>query len=405
MNLRRNTALGIGTRNAGVTFPLPPDEPMARLRERLAGMVERQDVLRITDLPPGGDGPLTYADAIDLPLITARADSADQVRALLAELRTRQFAHHSGPLWMVVVIDYPDGSGVARRTACAVLDHHVADCISSLLLQDGVCGRGAHPPVTRRGTYQEWVRWQLEQYPMDNPAELATPARDFWRRYFDGGAPNRATALPFCVPDAPLSGLEHVMYRDLPTPTAALHRAAGVLACSPLMLVLASMAAAVGELTSEDDLTMRYLAHGRTPRVVDTLGWFSDYVPLRIRTSSLADPRQALRAAVTAWLALVEHEVTPWGYILGVCGATDAERPQIVVNVLPRIDAAQLLPSPTDTTVPGSRGYLELTVGLAGTGIGRLECRFDPERFAKQGVELLVGLAFERLGWLVAERP
>jgi hypothetical protein len=285
-----------------------------------------------------------------------------------------------------------------------VLDHHITDCLSSLLFEDGVRG-GAAATEARRGNYREWVDWQLARYPVGDAATAVPPAHDFWLRYFDGGAPDRATLLPFCTPEAAPSGFVQVVRRDLPVPTETLRRAAAGLACTPFLLVIASLAAVVGELTDDDDVVIRYIGHGRTSRVTNTLGWFADQVPLRIRTPTLADPRCALRAAVSAWLTVIEHETTPWGYVLKVCGATELTQPQLVVSHLPRLPVAPDAPGSTDLTDPGSPGHLYLTVGLPHTGIGWIECRFDPRLFAPDGVDIFVGLALDRLARLTGRQP
>jgi hypothetical protein len=100
------------------------------------------------------------------------------------------------------------------------------------------------------------------------------------------------------------------------------------------------------------------------------------------------------------------------GYVLGTCGAPDHEAPELVVDMLPRLDAPSDLPdgerrdttAGSDRNVAGRRGYLNLNVALARDGAGWLECRFDPARFAPPGVRSLVGLALDRLTGLAPRR-
>jgi hypothetical protein len=86
------------------------------------------------------------------------------------------------------------------------------------------------------------------------PATTPSDAREFWRRYFDGdGAPNHAPALPFGHPDAPVSGVERSISRELPTTVDALR--AGT-ARPPFLVVAASVASAVGVCAKVDDTTV-----------------------------------------------------------------------------------------------------------------------------------------------------
>jgi len=403
MNLRRNSLLDVSTGQVTATVSLPADEPVERVQRRLAEMVRREEALRITHLPDGGHGPATYREPFDPPLETVRVDSMEEMASLIGEMSEPRFSYRDDkdprPLWQAVVFDYPDPSGGRARTAFAALDHCLADGRSGQLFRDELAGDVVR--TARRGGYREWIAWQHENFPMDGAAK-PTPARDFWRGYFDSSAPNRAAALPFCRPRAPMSGLEHHMYREVPVAGHEIAATAAARRVSPFMLFLACVASAVGTSTGETDLTVRYVAHGRIPRYLETLGWFSDYVPLRIRTADLADPDRALDAALRSRAQLGSHESTPWGYVMQSCGQTDAETPQVVLNFSTRSDRVTVLP---DTTVTSTRGFLYLEASIPRSGKGLLRCRFDPVRFAIDGVDAFVGAVFDPLKRLVAARP
>jgi Condensation domain len=401
VNLRRNRQLGVGNAQLVAVLPWPVAVPVTRLRERLAAIVGREEALQITELPGDGYGAVTYDEEIDLPISTERADSVAHVDTLISGMQEPRFTYddHS-PLWKVAVVEHPDRAGKPARTVCVALDHHLVDGRSTRLLRAELVGRASDRWATRRGGYRGWVTSQRERFPMEDPTGVPTPAREFWRRYFDGGAPNHAVIPPFCDPVTPLSGLEHIMRRDQTVPAAALKAAAGRHRCTAFLLFAASVAAAVSHYTTVDDLTLRYFAHGRTPHFLATLGWFADHVPLRIRGTGLDDPHRALRAAIASRSELLPHEATPWGYIMAVCSQTDAERPQIAIN-FGRIDAASPLSGPQDTTIASSRGYLDLSLAVPPSGNCILQCRFDPKRFSQDGVEAFVKVILERLRQLI----
>jgi hypothetical protein len=417
LNLRRNRRLGVRTVNVGAVFPMPPGESIPGLHKRLADITAREDVLRITgfDVDDTEQG-TTYADKIDLPFSTVSGDSADEALALVADRLNHEFAYDAGPLWNLTVISHPDRVGRPTRTVCVAMDHHIADHHSMALLRDEIAGVDDEMLSPFRGAYREWVTWQRGQFPMGRAAAVPSPAHDFWLRYFDGGAPNHATILPFCRPNAPVGGVEHITSRDLPATGDALRAAGAQLGATAFLIIVASIASAVGLCAAETDTTLRYVTHGRTHQNVGTLGWFCDNMPLRVRSTSLADPHHALDAAVASRLELMEFETTPWGYIMEVCSQTDTERPQVVLNVFEIDDQAlpalPRKPRPevqgdgaTPAASNGGRGDLppdlNLMVLLPRESLCRLECRFDPSRFTPDGVEGFMDVVCDHLRRLV----
>jgi hypothetical protein len=233
---------------------------------------------------------------------------------------------------------------------------------------------------------------------------VPTPARDFWRRYFEGSAPSHANALPFCDPGSRLTGLERHVNRELPLAAEELRAAARRLGTTPFLLFAGCVAAAVAQESGEDDVTLRYVAHGRFPPFLRTIGWFADNSGLRVRDPALADPQRAVRAATASRMELIEFETTPWGYVMDVCPGSVMEQPQVVLNFFP-LDEDGPVETPPDVTTGGAEPEpgrdlppdLGLNVEWPRTGTGLLQCRFDPERFATDGVEEFVRLIFRNL--------
>jgi hypothetical protein len=402
ISLRRNFALRVGTSQLTSVVPIPEGTSTAWLHERLATIVHQEDALRITGLPQDGLGTVTYEDKIDLPISTMSVDSAAQLADLVSTMAQLRFTYEPGLLWKMVTVEHPDHTGRPTRTAVTAFDHHISDGASVVMFGERLLDRDETWSVVPPGGYQEWVQWQHRQFPMENTAGLETVAREFWRRYFDGGAPNLATVLPFSDPEAVYSGSEHNLFRDLTISSTEIRVAAARLKTTPFLLIIAGVAAAVGAFTGTEDLTMRYFSHGRTSRTIDMLGWFADNVPLRIRTTGMADPRQALRAANASRLELLEHEATPWGYIMEVCSETDFETPQILLNLIP-VDESTLVEAQQakDHVIESRRGSLYLNVYLPSKGIGVLRARFDPARFTVDGIDAFTQIVFAKLGDLV----
>jgi Condensation domain len=400
VNLRRDALLGIQTGNSGLLMTLPPDEPISAVYDRLVALVRDEDALRIVKLPLGGNGLVDYEDEIELPVFTERAEAAEQVTRRSAELRQARFASSGGPLWKLVIFEHPDEAGRPARTGCVILDHHIADGRSTVVFGDRIAGRA--DAAISRASYRDWVDWQLENFPMQDTAQTPRPARDFWRQYFAGSAPNRPTVLPGCDPTSTLCGLEHIMTRDLPTSTQELRGAAGTLRTTPFLLFAASVISTISSLTQEDDIAYRYVTHGRIPRFLDTIGWFSDNMPIRARGESLADPMAALSAVTSGRQEMLEFEMTPFGYILAACEEKETETPQVVINFIMYDNDRILYSGPDDETIHGSRGTLNLTVGVPSRGTGWVECRFDPKRFTRDGVEDFLQITFEHLRRVVA---
>jgi Condensation domain/Sulfotransferase domain len=402
-NLRRNASLGIASTPVEATFTVPEELTNDRLRERLAEMARREDILRITELPEDGYGTIAYSDEIDLPFETRTVDSPEDLEAELTELREGSFPLRGGPLWRLVVVEHPDHAGRSTRTACAVFDHMITDGRSLHLFEEEVTRTGQGGVSTRRrGRYRDFVLWQLERFPLEDATEVDTPARTFWRRYLDGSAPTHATILPFCDPNAPLCGREYVMRRPVPISTEALQATARRLRTTPLLVLLAGVVSAIGSFTAVEDLTLRYMAHGRVPQFLQTLGWFSGNMPLRIRGANLGDPLGALRATMASRSEILDFEETPWGYIMEVCGATDSETPQVTVNFSPYPSDERWSSKPAEETIEGRRGFLNLAFASTTGGDTYVISRFDPDRFARDGVQSFVGVVLAHLRELAA---
>lgn len=406
--LRRDAARGERVPNGGILFPLPEELTAGELRDRLSTIAGREDVLNIVSIADAGEESVLYADTIEVPISTKRANSVDDMERLASEMSNHAFARHEGPLWELAVIEHPDETGQPVRTASAVFDHLVTDGRSLRLFRDEVLGAGHSPE--EQGRYRDWVRYQQEQFPLTNTA-ANTAAREFWLRRLDGAEADRPTPLPFCAdPSAPLSGVVQTLYRNLPVSTADLQAAARRWRSAPSLVFVASLASAVSSVSAVNDVTLKVMTHGRKPGFLDTLGWFSDGVPLRVRSPQLADPGAALAAATAEWQATLEFHATPWDYAVAISAGVDADettrgsrqRAQVDLNFVHGDYDWVSSSQQGDATSPGLRGGLTIEVFAADDGDCLLECEFDAARFAPDGVRAFLEVVIARLVHLTA---
>jgi Condensation domain len=398
--LRRDRERSERQPNCTAVFPVSDDLSLSDLRERLCRLVEEEESLRIVELTEDGDGYATYAGAIEPPLHSKTAGSLEELDAIVTEMSIRPFARSGGPLWDIAVIEHRDVSGKTIRTACAAFDHIISDGRSVHLFRQAIRGEGQGTDG-QRGRYSDWVAWQRETYPLATN-ERSTPARDFWRRYLGETAPDRATMLPFCTdPTGPPSGVIETIFRRLPTSPAQLRAASRQRRASPFVVFLGSVAATIGYVAETDDMTVRVNMPGRPPGFLDTLGWFSDCLPVRIRHGSLHDPADALKATTSAWLETLAFQTTPWDFVRAVCAGSEMpstlERPpQVIVNFLP-FERVQVGTENGTNTRPGMLATLQLIVVGGDRDELHLACQFDPDRFATPGVHAFLTLLSDRL--------
>lgn len=391
--------------NLMALFALPDDVTAEQLRGRLADLVGREDSLRVTELCATG-GELTYAPDIELPMRLERA-GAQEMQAIGDQMQHHSFARHGGPWWDMALIEHPDELGKPARSVYACFDHLISDGRSLLAFRDELTNAG-HAVRRQRGSFLDWVSWQLRQYPMDAPGSK-TAASEFWRGYLDGTHPKRGTALPFYLGQArPASDVVRTIYGEVPTSLALLRSAAGRLNSSPFLLVLASVAAAISLVADVNDVTLRVNTSGRPPAFLDTIGLFSDSLPIRIARESLSDPRVAVSAATAAWLQALRFQTTPWDYIVAVCAPEQSQPaarlpPQVLVNFVPWPVHSRWYSQRAPREERG--GWLEtfqLILLTGADGTCHLNCIFDPELFAAADVPGFLAVLADVLARVIA---
>lgn len=369
-------------------FEIPDAVSDDEFRSRLAAMTDREDALRITNASLDDDCTV-YAPAAAAPLSVERCDSFDDMIALASAKAREQFHRDARPLWAVTVIEHPDGRGRRVRHACTVFDHLVADGRSMHLVQRELIG--GETAGGGRGRYREWVSWQNREFPRSGSVS-GSLTRGFWLRHLDGTPADRATPLPFATEHPAPRDLITVLNARAPVSSDAVRRVTRRLRTSPFVLVLAAVASLVAAGTGESDLTMRVISSGRPPKFANTLGWFADSLPIRLRDPLLRDPQRTVTVAGAAWSDILRsHYVAPWGYVHDVCrpggsAAAEFDRRQLVINFFPHDLGGMFSPDIPEKTAPGDIDGIHLLIWPRFDDCFGLRFLFNPDHFAIEGV-------------------
>ncbi|GAA0732685.1 hypothetical protein Drose_14435 [Dactylosporangium roseum] len=387
--LLRQARRGERSRNVATVIPLNRDRTDDEVRERLRRVTARQDSLRIVDLSLA-DGRLRYADAVDLPLHRQRLGSRDELEAFVERAENTYFEHSGGLLWDATLIECDTDHAGPGRYLVSRMDHLITDGMSQQAFVDFMTAPGAAPDVIA-GSHREWVRWQRATFP--RPGYGTAPSHSFWAGMLGGTPPDRALRVPFCIaPDGELSGRVHSLRRAAPVPASRLRRAASRVRTTPFVLFLGAVAHTAVGMGAERDITLRINVNGRPPAYLDTLGCFADDLPVRLSGGDLTDPRAAVDHARAVWMRMMPHQLTPWDYLLtafGGPGDTITRRPaQWLVNFMPWEQPAHgLPPEESATEYASSMGTFQVVAMMYDDDTCRLECEFDPSRFAVAGGE------------------
>ncbi|MEU6145660.1 condensation domain-containing protein [Streptomyces sp. NPDC047081] len=388
--LRRDFLRG-GERALNLVMALPLNEELTdeEVRRRLDRITARQDAMRIVDLSLD-EGRLRYADEIELPLRSVDLASRNELNAFVHQSERTAFDCSNGPLWNAALVTCADGSAGLARYLVAGMDHLISDGMSQQAFTDLML---APTPVdVPAGSHYDWVRWQREAFP--HPSEGIGLSHDFWAGRLTNTTPDQALQVPFCIaPDGELSGRVWSLRRPAPVPASRLKRTAARIRTTPFVLILGAVASTAVAMGAEPDVTLRVNMTGRPMAHLDTLGCFSDNMPVRLSGPDLNDPRTAVRHARETWMRLVPHQTTPWDYLLEAFGGpgddTLTRRPaQWLVNYMPWEQPSHgLPPETTSSEYKSSMGTFQVVAMMYDDDTCRLECEFDPTRFDVAGGE------------------
>lgn len=375
--------------NIVTAIPLSASLDDQTVRRRLESLVAREDVLRTVDLSLSEGARYSDATAPALPSF-----SVENRRDLVRHVRARAFDYfeRDGLLWDAAIVHLPSGSPRSGRHLVTTFDHLITDGYSEALFLKQLTAPSSSQLEVR--PYREWVRWQRRAFP--DPTIGRADSHDFWAKTLAGTAPDRPASLSFCVdPNGKLSGMVCSLRRVVEVPISGLARAAARVRTTPFVLFLGLVAHTATLFASESDLTLRVNTAGRSTTYLDTLGFFSDNLPVRITGQALADPLESVLAARSAWFSVLPHQVTPFDYLLRAFGRSpDPQDPnsllttrpaQLLINFLPWERPAYTRPNDEESEYASEMGTFQAIGSLYDDGVFQIQCEFDPARFDRTG--------------------
>jgi len=182
------------------------------------------------------------------------------------------------------------------------------------------------PPVRQ---YREYVAWQRA----NATGPEVTAARAYWREVLrDARVVPTATDKPRADGEFVTAWHRFLLPEKYRTATLEL---AGETRSSPFMVLLAAYLTYLRELSGETDLVVPTFTPGRHPAwVLDTVGSFYNFLPLRVDIAGCAGFRDVIARARATCLAAYAHEV-PFTHI-------DAEAPELMSVAIGEHTAASL---------------------------------------------------------------
>ena len=305
-------AMPFGAGEINIDFPVPDEVSDAELLHRLQSMADRQSALRIVDHDRDS---VIYQDPLNVSLIHHECGSPDEVRDFIARSRHQDYPVTRGrPRWHMTLMRHRDHDGRPARTAFALFDHFIADRYSAALIRRELSTGLPARHDSDADVYDRWVDQQRTEF--DPATDAGRTAGRFWRRHLDGTSPNRATPLPVFADQHPAQRRGIVWYSvHVPLPPGALHAACRAGRATPFVLTLASIAATTAEASQVDDITLRLITSGRTPRSSAVVGWLNTSIPVRLRHRELGSLSGALTAMRDTWRDVLPYQHTPWEYL------------------------------------------------------------------------------------------
>lgn len=359
--------------------------------------LERESTYRITGGGRASDGRMLVTVAAGPPEVVidrvacgTPADAESWCRSVSA----RGFSVHDGALlWRVAVFEIESTDALAVGLIC---DHLVCDGRSLWLFERAV--NCTHQRSTRLAQpYLSWARSQVTEFGR-SMGEHGGLAQDFWRRYLAGGQADAASALDIAVPSAAaFRGVAVTVCAPLQSSLTDVRQAAVAQSVLPLAVVLAKVSAITMRHAVSDDVSLRFITHGRPPGYSRTHGFFADSLPFRADRSLLDGDQQAIHLVARFLEQASPYQDTPWDFIRTRCGGqpvpVDREPGdrQLVVNLVP-YDVDQWPMGPLEPVVRhhGHIESLHVVVGLDATGPGRVSATFNPDHFDLPGVQSFV---------------
>ncbi|HEX2202328.1 MAG TPA: amino acid adenylation domain-containing protein [Longimicrobium sp.] len=317
-----------------LAFRLRGPVDAARLVAALEGAVRRHDALRAVFGERDGEPFQTGADDRETRYVAtldlrAAAAAEEEARAAAAELVRRRFDLERGPLFRALLVTLP---GDEHLLATAI-HHAAADGASAAVFFRDVsalyAGEALPPPRLRFADFAAWQRKRLTR------AELLEEEAYWMRRL--AGAPH-VLELPADLPRPAVQRFEgaKVAFALGDGEAEALRALARAERTTPYTVLLAVFGALLGRCTGEEEVVAGSpVANRWHPATGETVGFFANTLPLRLRAGGARTVREAVAEAREAAMGAQENARVPFDRIVELAGVSrDPARPPLVQAVL-----------------------------------------------------------------------
>jgi len=375
-----------------------------RLERRLAVIASRHPMLRarldtsaLTQIVEG---------SVAVPLrVEAGLSDAAAAERVTAHARDTAFDRGRAPLWECLLLQTLSG----RQILALTLDHLICDGHSLAQITRELSDDGEVADTPAGGSYGDFVaRQQL----ICDPG--AGDAMTYWREHLAGTAPDRSISLPFCPrQEAPLSGTVQDQTMTLAgIDVDHLRQRRAQYRVTTFLFFLAAVMNSLGRLSRESDITVRLPVHDRSPGFASTVGWIANTVRFRIITAADADFERVIDDVRSGWVKQLPHQSIPYDVVADSLGAPQpfTQRPGVVTVISHAAAApiaalgARLLPRPRpEGDGQGDEAGLRFSL-IEGAEEFTLGCRFDPARYARDEIDLILQAVRELLTGTKQER-
>ncbi|WFE98625.1 amino acid adenylation domain-containing protein [Micromonospora sp. WMMD964] len=224
----------------------------------------------------------------------------------------RRFDLAAGPLWRIVIVH--DSSDPTRHALGVTFHHAIVDEVSAQIFGAELSALYEDPSSRLPEQVPSYAEYALEEAASGEHAA----ERGFWRRQLREASPlelpyrqvNRAAIDPF-------TGAQHVFHLD-GAAAESLQRAATRHRTTPFVIACSAFGLALGRACSTGDVLIGSPVTARPEKYAQTLGIFSNTVPIRFRhkaRDSVADVLARTRRTV---FAALENAALPLDQILSV---------------------------------------------------------------------------------------
>jgi len=264
---------------------------------------------QIIDPPTKLSIPVT--DLRDVP----EAEHLEEALRILAEEARRPYDPSEERLWRVLLAQLDENDHLLLLS----VSHLIADSTSmDLLVKDSwtlyrAFSTGRPSPLAELPIqFADYAYWQRETL----QGQVLEDLTSYWKRQLDGLKPVPEIRLPFERPLPREMSERTVETQHLKVPAALLEslkelsQREGV---SLFMLLFAALITILHRYTGKDDFgILSPVANRNRPETKGVIGWFADYIVLRVRLSGVETFSELLQRVRTVVLEAYDHQDLPF---------------------------------------------------------------------------------------------